>query len=438
MTNQYTSFRFQIPSDSFTNVPGALLNFYEAGTLNRVTVYADEGLTTPLSNPVEADGFGLFPSIFLVEDNYDIVATDANDVQIWANEDYSVMDIPVLNSNYFSLIGGQYYPAIASNLQTGTGYNVANSDRSTLIVMNNNSGGTVTLPAPSGSNFPNKWYCYITNIGTGEFVVGSSVNINGSSTFTLPSQSGTLFVSTGSTYYAMAVTNYNQIFTKPGGTLTIASGVVTAGNFSQYLIDTEGGAASDDLDTINGGVSGKELVLMLANASHNVVLKHDSTPGAGSIYNPSGQDITLDTAQDNVLLRYDLALGYWIVQSIALVTTKLPIFTSSFTSSDQTFSFGTAVTVAHGLGVVPKIVITQLICQSADAGFATNDIVSIANSSTDADGGGTSRGFVTWIDSTNINCRFEQQGYLLANKTNGAAQTAITAANWKLRIIAYA
>lgn len=48
--------------------PGAKLFFYLTGTSTLTTVYADADLTTPLSNPVEANVSGRFPDIFL-DDN---------------------------------------------------------------------------------------------------------------------------------------------------------------------------------------------------------------------------------------------------------------------------------------------------------------------------------------------------------------------------------
>ncbi len=46
-------------------ISGAQLQFYETGTTTPASVYADSGLTTPLSNPVIADSGGLFVPIFL-------------------------------------------------------------------------------------------------------------------------------------------------------------------------------------------------------------------------------------------------------------------------------------------------------------------------------------------------------------------------------------
>lgn len=47
--------------------PGAKAYFYAADSLSKITVYSDYGLGTAHPNPVEADGNGFFPAVFLDE-----------------------------------------------------------------------------------------------------------------------------------------------------------------------------------------------------------------------------------------------------------------------------------------------------------------------------------------------------------------------------------
>ena len=60
--------------------------------------------------------------------------------------------------------------------------------------------------------------------------------------------------------------------------LTIASGVITIPNSSVgvCIIDTEGGAATDDLDTINGGFAGQITVLTPASSARDVTVKDNT------------------------------------------------------------------------------------------------------------------------------------------------------------------
>jgi hypothetical protein len=87
--------------------------------------------------------------------------------------------------------------------------------------------------------------------------------------------------------------------------LTIASGVITVtGGF--HTVDTEGGAGTDDLDTINGGVDGRILVLMAANGSRDVVVKNST----GNI--KLNSDFTMDTQYDTLTLMYVNSLSLWV------------------------------------------------------------------------------------------------------------------------------
>lgn len=87
--------------------------------------------------------------------------------------------------------------------------------------------------------------------------------------------------------------------------LTISSGAVTASR-SNHKIDTQGAAASDDLDTINGGVDGYMLAIRAANTARTVVVKH----GTGNIYLNNAADFSLDNTEKTVLLIFNGT--YWI------------------------------------------------------------------------------------------------------------------------------
>tara|TARA_R110002153_G_C13278219_1_gene493868 strand:+ start:16 stop:1689 length:1674 start_codon:yes stop_codon:yes gene_type:complete len=79
--------------------------------------------------------------------------------------------------------------------------------------------------------------------------------------------------------------------------LTIASGVVTATQ-TRHTISTEAGAATDDLDTINGGTDGDLLILNSGSSSQDSTLKD----GTGNLR--LAGDFTLDNASDTIVLLY--------------------------------------------------------------------------------------------------------------------------------------
>ena len=79
---------------------------------------------------------------------------------------------------------------------------------------------------------------------------------------------------------------------------TIVAGAVTAtGSFHE--IDTQGDAASDDLDTINGGENGMTLIIVAANSARTVVAK-DAT---GNLR--LNGDFSLDHQNDTLTLIYN-------------------------------------------------------------------------------------------------------------------------------------
>lgn len=98
--------------------------------------------------------------------------------------------------------------------------------------------------------------------------------------------------------------------TAKGIELTIASGAVTP-TTDFHIVDTEGDAATDDLDTINNGVNGMVLRLQAANGARTVVLTE-----AGNIVCP-GASVSLDNADDMVTLVYSESRGKWIVSAFS-------------------------------------------------------------------------------------------------------------------------
>lgn len=88
-------------------------------------------------------------------------------------------------------------------------------------------------------------------------------------------------------------------------TLTIASGAVTITR-TRHLIDTEGAAASDDLETINGGAEGDVLYISIVNNARTVTVKH----ATGNIYLASAADLLADNT--NKVLKLIKTSGNWV------------------------------------------------------------------------------------------------------------------------------
>lgn len=92
--------------------------------------------------------------------------------------------------------------------------------------------------------------------------------------------------------------------------LTIASGAATPTQ-NWHTVDTEGDAASDNLDTLTAtnATDGFVLFLRANHADRTVVVKHNT----GNIYSANGEDLTLDETRKFIVAIYDGTLSKWLV-----------------------------------------------------------------------------------------------------------------------------
>jgi microcystin-dependent protein len=73
---------------------GAKAYFFEAGTSTPLDTFSDYGLTSEHTHPVEADGLGRFPAVYLDDGTYRCRLTDVDGVQI-----FDVDGIPVVGAS---------------------------------------------------------------------------------------------------------------------------------------------------------------------------------------------------------------------------------------------------------------------------------------------------------------------------------------------------
>lgn len=117
-----------------------------------------------------------------------------------------------------------------------------------------------------------------------------------------------------------------------------------------------------------------------------------------------------------------------------------PIFTESFTSTDQTITSAGALTIAHGLSAAPKMIVCKLKCTTGELGFTADDELFINPNMQDGTGGSTNGNGVSVVaDATNLNIRYGNQSsaFNVIRKDTGAL-TSASNANWKFIISAYA
>lgn len=139
---------------------------------------------------------------------------------------------------------------------------------------------------------------------SGTYVTGHFVR-NTAPTATAPFGWSRLTIGSGHTLNTDWKEVGGRLLTPMVSELTIASGAVTVTGV-YHRVDTESDAASDDLDTINGGVNGALLVLRAENSGRTVVVKD----GTGNIQ--CAGDCTLDNVQDTITLIYDSTQSAWL------------------------------------------------------------------------------------------------------------------------------
>jgi hypothetical protein len=207
-------------------ISGALLQFYLTGTTTPATIYADSGLTTPLSNPVVANGNGLFPAVYLdptvtyrlqlqtatggvIADidpaNLDVAA--ATQAQVNAGTATGVYVSPATLAGWTGVLAALgYTPLNASGqgspngtmtgeltLATGVGptsdhsagfrgmpvneqdasYTLVLDDAGKMIRFAGSSAATWTLPAASSVNFPEGTAIVVRSVGAGALTIAA-------------------------------------------------------------------------------------------------------------------------------------------------------------------------------------------------------------------------------------------------------------------------
>jgi hypothetical protein len=299
-------------SREFTNagVVGAGFKkyFYITGTSTPTTTYSNNALTIANTNPVIADANGRFAEMFVndwslvkevLKDASDNIINGAtvDPVSPSGSSTVTLNDLGVRPTSYWGLTAGTAAaytlvanPTISAYANTQTFFfqpHVAN-----------NAAPTMAIDGLTAFNL--KKYS-----GQGTKVALQAGDLQATERYEA--------VNDGVDIIILNPRNKNT-YLGTNAALTIAAGAVTITNGgSLYALDTESAAATDDLDTINGGNDGQEIFVSNTADARNVVLKHNT----GNIFNPNLSDITIDVTSDKIRLIYNSTLAKWIVQSQA-------------------------------------------------------------------------------------------------------------------------
>lgn len=177
---------------------------------------------------------------------------------------------------------------------------------------------------------------------------------------------------------------------------TAAAGVIDFAKIVPRIVNIGAGTEAASLD----------LLTCLAGA-----MGYCATFGAGvQIGSPTGGDLGRGTIN---------ATGLSVNNSAVLKQADI------FVSADQTITLAGALTLAHGLGVAPRLWSVVYVCTTAELGYSIGDVVSTGSAQMPA----------IWPDATNLNVRYASAAVSICHKTTGAL-TAITSENWKARFLA--
>ena len=111
--------------------------------------------------------------------------------------------------------------------------------------------------------------------------------------------------------YVSGTLTAGLIITPSGPELTIASGAITVTS-SIHPVDTEADAASDNLDTISGGVDGQHLWIHSVGMSRTVVVTESGNVWIGG---GAGRTISLTDSDQWLHLIYFGVYSKWVAQS---------------------------------------------------------------------------------------------------------------------------
>ena len=333
--------------------------FYQTGTTTPVTTYQNAGLTVANTNPVISDANGRFPEIWysdlsqlklIVKDSINNTIETVDPVGATASA-ISLNDFDVRPTSYWGLTAGT---STAYTLVANPTISAYANTQTFVVQVHTDCGAAPTLAIDGLSAF--NWKKY-TQQGTKTALKANDLRA-----------SQRYFCVNDGVDVICLNPNSLPIISGSGTALTIATGVVTlTNNSSSYVLDTEGAAATDDLDTINGGQDGQIIYIRSTADARNIVLKHN----IGNIWNPqnnnaTNRDITLDVTTDFALLRYSSTAGYWIIVSSSFNNFANSKSTSGYTYLPNGFilQYGSGSSASGGSTTVTFPIAFPTACQS--------------------------------------------------------------------------
>ena len=448
--------------------------FYETGTTTPKATYSDAGLTSVNANPVVADANGRFGDIYLVAGRYKVVLTTSADVAIdtldpvdGTSQIISVASAPATAYpflRYHNTTDGNVYRRNAANsawILEGGVDSLINAANVSEVLTGTDATKAVTPDALAG----------LWQRGT---------DIASASTLSLPATGGGVFTVTGTTTVtgistgsggrrvslrfagALQLTHNGTSFILPGG----VNITTVAGDVADFINDAAQDATGSNWRCVNyspaQGVAipsptlgSKSANYTLLDTDRGALIRFAGLGGAVTLSLPAAanragfifhfvNDDTDDTVTRSVTVDPNGAeLIDGVATRIGCQGTRVTIMCDGtgwrtvggawrYFSGDQTITSGGLITLAHGFGVRPRNVWSELKCAVIEGNFAVGDVITYQNQIYD---GASAMGYVATNDATNISVRLANNTtWRHLNKTTGAALLLTAATNWRLRI----
>jgi len=331
-------------------------------------------------------------------------------------------------------------------LKTGN-YTALDADTNTSIRFTS----AATLSFDVTANLRTNWRIEVWNDSTGNVVLdpNSTDTVNGAATLVLqPGQKAEIF-KTGSTTFQASVfgdalsgpqlqgyaygLSLSTSATDAANDIDIAAGAAGSDASPFYLLQLASaltkridaawavGANQGGLDT--GSVTNATYYIWLIQRSDTLV--------TDALFSLSSTAPTMPANYDRKRL-----LGYFVRAggaNGAITTIGVPVFTKEYISTEQVMVVGGALTLAHGLGSVPKLLQARIVCKTAEATYAVGD--EVVMSFPDDSSGSVSAGQLM-PTATDIFIRMNSN-LIVGAKTSGS-RVILTPANWRLIVRAWA
>lgn len=228
----------------------------------------------------------------------------------------------------------------------------------------------------------------------------------------------------------------NELDAEKQSTVTGAATTITAANLtvSRALVsDASGKVAVSSVTSVElGYLSG---VTSAVQPQLNAKQASDPTLTALAGLATGADRLPYSTGADVFAQATFTAFARTVLDDVDAATARATLGIRAFTSAEQAITAAGTLTIAHGLVVIPLVVNTYIVCQTAEAGYSIGDRLQVNPSTSNSTV--VDRGHSIVFDTTNFVVRFSDAAtcYSIINKTTGAL-TATTNANWRLVISA--